>query len=229
MHKILSRKGIVFLVLFTVLALVGMNINFSSIIGQENQFFTLYQFFGPIAGGFLGIWGAAAVLGAQIVNFVMVGKEVDLINLLRLLPMVFAAIYFSRNGVRGLKDGLGIAVPLLAMLAFWLHPVGQQAWIYALWWVIPIAAKLLPDNLVLRSLGATFTAHCIGSVIWLWTIPMAPEVWLALIPVVAFERGLFALGIAGSYVLFTNVLSAVDKTFHIGKYVNLEKRYVLHL
>ncbi len=229
MHKILSRKGIVFLVLFTVLALVGMNINFSSIIGQENQFFTLYQFFGPIAGGFLGIWGAAAVLGAQIVNFVMVGKEVDLINLLRLLPMVFAAIYFSRNGVRGLKDGLGIAVPLLAMLAFWLHPVGQQAWIYALWWVIPIAAKLLPDNLVLRSLGATFTAHCIGSVIWLWTIPMAPEVWLALIPVVAFERGLFALGIAGSYVLFTNVLSAVDRTFHIGKYVNLEKRYVLHL
>ncbi|MFH1394368.1 MAG: hypothetical protein ABII71_04575 [Candidatus Micrarchaeota archaeon] len=229
MHNIISRKGLLFLALFTALALVGMQINFSSIIGQENQFFTLYQFFGPIAGGFLGIFGGVAVLGAQIVDYVLVGKEITAINLLRLLPMVFAALYFGRNWLRGIKDILGVAVPVLAMLAFWLHPTGQAAWIYALWWIIPVAAKFLPDNLVLRSLGATFTAHCIGSVVWLYTIPMPAEAWLALIPVVAFERGLFALGIAGSYVAFTNVLNTVDKAFHIGKYVNVEKRYLLHL
>ena len=229
MHDIISKKGLVFLALFTVLALVGMQINFSSIIGQEIQFFTLYQFFGPIAGGFLGIFGAVAVLGAQIVNYVLVGKEVTLINLVRLLPMVFAALYFGHSGLKGFKDRLGIAVPLLAMLAFWLHPTGQAAWLYALWWVIPVAAKFLPDNLLLRSLGATFTAHCVGSVVWLYTIPMPAEAWLALIPVVALERGLFALGIAGSYVVFTNVLAALDKTFHISEYVNVEKRYLLHL
>lgn len=229
MHKIISRKGLIFLALFTVLALIGMKINFSSIIGQENQFFTLYQFFGPVAGGFLGIWGAAAVLGAQVLDFILVGKVINGVNLLRLLPMVFAALYFGRNGIKGFKDGLGVAVPLLGMIAFWAHPIGQAAWLYPLYWIIPVAAKFLPDNLLLRSLGATFTAHCIGSVVWLYTIPMPAEAWLALIPVVAFERGLFALGIAGSYVVFTNVLAAVDKTFHIGKFVNVEKRYLLHL
>lgn len=227
MNKILSRKGVVFLVLFTILALVGMKINFSALVGADSQFFTFYQFFGPIAGGFLGIWGAVAVLGAQLINFILVGKTVSAINLLRLLPMIFAALYFGRNGLRGIKDKLGITVPILAILAFWLHPVGQQVWYFALFWTIPIIAKLLPDNLILRSLGATFTAHSVGGVLWIWTVPMSATAWIALIPIVAFERGLFALGIAGSYVVFVNVLNAVDKVFDINKYLTLEKKYVL--
>ena len=62
-QKIFSRKGIIFLLLFSVLSLIGMNINFSKLVGAENQFFTLFQFFGPIAGSFLGpIAGALSVL-----------------------------------------------------------------------------------------------------------------------------------------------------------------------
>ncbi|MBU0526875.1 hypothetical protein KKE92_00180 [Candidatus Micrarchaeota archaeon] len=227
MQKIFSKKGIVFLVLFTVLALVGMKLNFSTLIGEESQFLTIYQFFGPIAGGFLGIWGAAAVLGAQLINWVLVGKEISILNLLRLLPMVFAAIYFSRNGVRGIKDKLGLALPILAMLAFWFHPVGQQAWIYALFWVIPVIAKFLPENLVLRSLGATFTAHAVGAVLWIWTVPMTAEQWLMLLPITAFERILFALGIAASYVVFVNILKAVDSVVDIKSIINIDERYAL--
>jgi hypothetical protein len=227
MQKIFSKKGIVFLVLFTVLALVGMKLNFSTLIGEESQFLTIYQFFGPIAGGFLGIWGAAAVLGAQLINWVLVGKEMSILNLLRLLPMIFAAIYFSRNGVRGIKDKLGLALPILAMLAFWLHPVGQQAWVYALFWVIPVIAKFLPENLFLRSLGATFTAHAVGAVLWIWTVPMAAEQWLMLLPITATERILFALGIAASYVVFVNILKAVDSVVDIKSIINIDERYAL--
>ncbi len=227
MQKIFSKKGIVFLVLFTLLALVGMKLNFSTLIGEESQFLTIYQFFGPIAGGFLGIWGAAAVLGAQLINWVLVGKEISLLNILRLLPMVFAAIYFSRNGLRGVKDKLGVALPILAMLAFWLHPVGQQAWIYALFWVIPLIAKFLPENLLLRSLGATFTAHAVGAVLWIWTVPMAAQQWLMLLPITAFERILFALGIAASYIVFVNILKAVDTVVDIKSIINIEERYAL--
>ncbi len=227
MQKIFSKKGIVFLVLFTVLALVGMKLNFSTLIGEESQFLTIYQFFGPIAGGFLGIWGAAAVLGAQLINWVLVGKEISILNLLRLLPMVFAAIYFSRNGIRGIKDKLGLALPILAMLAFWIHPVGQQAWVYALFWVIPVIAKFLPENLILRSLGATFTAHAVGAVLWIWTVPMAAEQWLMLLPITAFERILFALGIAASYVVFVNILKAVDSVVDIKSIINIDERYAL--
>jgi hypothetical protein len=143
--------------------------------------------------------------------------------------MLFAVCYFSRNGISGLKDRLGIAVPLLAILAFWLHPVGQQAWYYALFWTIPIIVKFLPDRLFLRSLGATFTAHAVGGMFWVWTVPMTADQWTALLPVTAYERVLFALGITVSYVLFTNLLNAVDKVLNINNYITLEKRYVLQL
>jgi hypothetical protein len=229
MNNIFSIRGLVFLAVFTVLALLSMQINFSALVGANNQFFTVFQFFGPIAGGFLGLWGIAVVLVAQLANFMIAGKEANLINIVRLLPMLFAVCYFSRNGISGLKDRLGIAVPLLAILAFWLHPVGQQAWYYALFWTIPIIVKFLPDRLFLRSLGATFTAHAVGGMFWVWTVPMTADQWTALLPVTAYERVLFALGITVSYVLFTNLLNAVDKVLNINNYITLEKRYVLQL
>jgi hypothetical protein len=229
MVEILSVRGLAFLALFTVLALIGMQMNFSKLVGAENQFFTMFQFFGPIAGGFLGVWGAAAVMAAQLVNFAIAGKEATMLNLARLLPMLFAAYYFSQSKKVKLDDRLGIAVPLLAMTAFWLHPIGQQAWYYALFWTVPILVKFLPDRLFLRSLGATFTAHAVGGAFWVWTVPMTVEQWNLLIPVTAFERLLFASGIAVSYVLFTNVLNAVDSAWSITRYVNVEKRYVLHI
>ena len=43
-------KKIFFVLLFGFITLVGSQINFSAIVGAENQAFTLFQFFGPIAG-----------------------------------------------------------------------------------------------------------------------------------------------------------------------------------
>ena len=225
--KKISKRGMVFLGLFTVLALVGMNINFSPLVGAENQFFTLFQFFGPIAGGFLGVFGVLAVAVALLINFVAVGKEITIVNLARLLPMLFAAYYFSQYKKQKLNDRLSIAVPVLAMLAFWLHPVGREAWYFALFWTIPLIVKFLPDRLVFRSLGSTFTAHAVGGALWAWTVPMTAAQWNFLIPIVAYERILFTAGIAVSYIVFTNVLNALDKATQISPFVNIEKRYVL--
>ena len=49
---------------------------------------------------------------------------------------------------------------------------------------------------------------------------MTAEAWLLLIPVVAFERGLFAAGISVSHVLFNTILSRIaafakSDCFHI--------------
>ena len=91
-----SPKKIAFVLLFTALVLAGSQINFSRLVGADNQFFTLFQFFGPIPGAFLGPFvGAFAVLAAQLANIAVFGKTVSLIDALRLLPMVFAAIYFG--------------------------------------------------------------------------------------------------------------------------------------
>src|SRR3989338_3857358 len=114
--KKISKRGMVFLGLFTVLALVGMNINFSPLVGEKNQFFTLFQFFGPIAGGFLGVFGVIAVLLAQLIDFVVVGKEATLINILRLAPMLFAAFYFASKEIK--SKTIAIIVPAICIVAF---------------------------------------------------------------------------------------------------------------
>ena len=229
MKNMFSRRGMVFLALFVLLTFVGLQIDVFSIMGSEGKAFTLFEFFGPMAGGFLGFGGLVVVGLAKLIGFTISGSEFSLVGLAKLTPMMFAAYYFWKNGIRGFDDKLGVLVPAVAIAAFWLHPVGSQVWLYPLYWLIPIAAKFLPKNLLLRSLGATFMAHCVGSVLFLYTIPTAPELWLMLIPVVAIERGLFALGISASYVVFTNILESMDKALDVNKYLNIEKKYVLHL
>ncbi len=221
-----SSKKILFLLVFSALVLAGSQINFSPLLGIENQSFTLFQMVGPIAGASLGpIVGAASVLLAESVNFVYAGKAVSLINLLRLTPMLFAAYYFGRHGTAKLKD-LSTAVPIVCMALFMLHPVGAQVWFYSLYWVIPVAAKFFPNRLFLKSLGATFTAHAVGSTLFLYSIPTAPQLWLALIPVVAVERTAFALGISGMYIAVNTLLSKLSSKLS-SKVLNIDKRYVL--
>lgn len=237
----ISLRGIVFLAIFLALAYAAMQINVSELKGVTGKSFTAFEFFGPIAGAFIGAAGLVAVGAAKLVNAIVTGAPLGIVDLAKLTPMVFAAYYFWKNGERGVQDKLALLVPLAAMAAFWLHPVGQSwvsvdalglsipAGIYALYWLIPVIAKFLPDRLLLRSLGSTFTAHAVGSVLFLYTIPTEPALWIALIPVVAIERGCFALGISASHVLFTNAMNAVDRVWSITKYVNVERQYVLHI
>ncbi len=223
--KVISRKRVLFVLLFGFLALVSQSVNFSQLVGSKSQFFTFFQFIGPIAGGFLGpVAGVASVLLAQVGGIALLGKPFDFISVLRLTPMLFAAVYFANY-----KQKHNWFVPLLAIAAFLLHPVGGQAWYYSLYWLIPVVAALLPENLFLRSLGATFTAHAVGGVIWLYTF--APELntpayWTALIPIVAYERFLFAAGIAVSFVVFNTVLHKLEHWVP-NEVVSVDARYVL--
>jgi hypothetical protein len=210
-----TKKRLIFLVIFAVLVLVGKNINFAPLVGAENQFFTLFQFFGPIPGAFLGsVFGVIAILIAQLIDFVVVGKEVTWINVMRLAPMLFAAYYFGSK-----KRNLNVIFPAIAIGIFLLHPVGRQAWFYSLFWTIPIIARLLPAkyslSVPLRSLGATFTAHAIGGALWIWTVPMTKAMYVTLLPITFYERILFAAGIGISYVALNVVLDKVLDVFKI--------------
>lgn len=233
-RKIFSKTGLVFLGLFILLTYIGMQINFSPLLGlvaEENQFFTVFQLFGPVAGGFFGaILGAASVLVAELINFILLGKEFEFINLFRLTPMLFAAYYFAKNREKMFKNKFSLIIPAICMIAFILHPIGGQAWYYSLFWLIPIAVKFLPEHLILRSLGATFTAHAIGSTIFLYTIPTTPELWAVILPsIVIFERVIFAIGISISYVAFNTILDKVDSLTltNLRQIINIEDRYVL--
>lgn len=66
------------------------------------------------------------------------------------------------------------------------------------------------QSLFLTALGSTFIAHAVGSVIWCYTVPMTPAMWLGLIPVVALERTLFALGMVVAYKVIEFIFGKID-------------------
>lgn len=203
-----NASKLLFLGLFAIAGLIAMRINFSQLLGAPNQFFTLFQFFAPVAGGFLGsALGAAMVLITQSADFVFAGKEASLLNVARLFTLVAAAWYFGTNA----KQKWAAIVPLAAIALFVLHPVGGQVWFFAvMFWSIPVLAKFFyAENLLAKSLGSTLTAHAVGGVLWIYTLPTTPEFWVGLIPIVAYERLLFAVGIAVSFVALNAAFSRV--------------------
>lgn len=230
LDKLFTKKRIIFLLLFAAMVFAGGKINFSALVGAENQFFTMFQFFGPIAGSFLGpIFGSVSVLIAEIADYFISGKAFSLINIVRLTPMLFAAYYFGTK-----RKSISVIVPLLAIAAFVLHPVGRTVWFFSLYWTIPIIVKMLPkkysQNVLLKSLGATFTAHSVGGAAWIWAVPMTAGQWTALMPVVAYERLLFAAGIAGSYVIVNTVLDKITEKLKWkipADVLHIDKNYIL--
>ena len=101
-----------------------------------------------------------------------------------------------------------MAVPILCILTFIAHPIGRQVFYYALlFWSIPLVTYIKKDNLFIRALGATFTAHAVGGAAWIWAFNLPAAVWNGLIPVVIAERLLFATGIAASYIVVKYTLA----------------------
>jgi hypothetical protein len=203
---------LLFLGVFVIAGLIAMRLNFAKILGAENQFFNLFQFFAPVAGGFLGsAVGAILVFVTQGIDFLMTGKAFSLLNVARLLTLVAAAWYFGASGSKKGKQWALTAIPILAIVLFVSHPVGAQAWYYAvLFWSIPvITALFFADNLFAKSVGATMTAHAMGSVLFLYTVPSTPALWVGLIPVVVYERLVFSTGTALSFIGLNALFSRV--------------------
>jgi len=196
----MDKRKILFLVIFTVLGLLAFQVSVSKIVGS-GQSFTLFEFLAPIGGMFLGPWlGALSAFFVRGLNVAIFHQQLDWLTVLRFLPAMMAAVYF------GLKTKKTAIIFPVCILLFVLNPIGRQAWLYSAIWLIPFVASFFKKRLVLNSLGATFTAHAIGSVIFLYTLGLTPAIWLGLIPVVFFERGVFTVGIWLSCVVLNTVL-----------------------
>ena len=235
MKKFSAPTQVLFVVVFVLLVLVSRKINFSPLVGAENQFFTVFQFFGPIAGGILGpLFGAALVLFALVTDFFMNlatgSAPFEPKTLLRLLPAVFGAWYFGIKkgklsfGNKDLSSVASIGVPLVAIALFVAHPVAREVWYYSLFWTIPIIAHFFRQRLFIRSLGAVFAKHSVGSAIWVWTFDMSPGDWILLIPVVIIENLLFASGVTLAYVAASTILARMESKV---PFVSVERHYDL--
>lgn len=200
------QKKFIFLAIFTVLSFASLQVPFNKLAGS-NVSFTLFDFFAPIAGAFLGpIYAIASVLTVMIVNNLV--KDVTWTTgvIIRLFPTLFAVYYFAAISKKGSSKWI-LAVPILAIIAFLAHPNGRQVPYYTLFWIIPLIAYRFRNNLYMKSLGATFTAHAVGGMMWIWAFNLKASVWQGLIPIVIEERLLFAAGIAISFLIMKNVLN----------------------
>ncbi len=225
-----TTKKLTFLMIFAILALISQRINFSALVGAENQYLTVFNFFAPIAGIFLGpIFGIAAVLLAEIANNILRAMPWTVLNMSRLIPILLATFYFGTRN-KNWQQRLSIIIPVLAIIAFVLHPVGRTVWFFGFYMAIPLLPYILPkkwgQKLFLKSLGSTFTAYAIGTALWIWTIPMTRAQWLVLVPQVAFERLLFASGIMVSYIVFNTLLAKLDEKFTTNA-IFIDKDYIL--
>mgnify|MGYP005850637513 CR=1 FL=1 len=153
---------------------------------------------------FLGpILGAASVFFVRVMDVVLFQKPLDFLTVVRFLPAMMAAVYF------GLKTKKTAIIFPICIALFLLNPIGRQAWMYFAIWLIPFIASFFKNKLILNSLGATFTAHAIGSVIFLYAFGLTPAIWISLIPVVLIERGAFTVGIWMSCLDFNFVLDKI--------------------
>ena len=222
MTKHFTRKNILFTAIFAVLGLLALQFPVTQLVGSKAKF-TLFDFFGPVATGFIGVVpGVIAVFFMQFVNFLIHGAQVvDAGTIIRFFPMLFAAWYFGR------KSKFNWLVPLVAIVVFVAHPIGRTVPYFAAFWFIPIAMYPLRDrSLLARALGTTFSAHAVGGALWIWVFALPKAVWVSLIPVVAMERALFAIGITVMYVVLNNVLAFLVKKRVVKLEFLVNPRYV---
>ncbi|MDP2685020.1 MAG: hypothetical protein Q8P20_08370 [bacterium] len=199
------KKKIIYLCLFIGLGFILLQIPFTNIIGSDQKF-SIFDFFAPTIGMLLtSVWGAVSVIFVKLINALVNGQSLDTATIIRFFPLALAALYF---GARKYKYIVAL-IPVVCMVLFIMHPEGRGAWYYSLYWLIPMVTVFNKKSLVMNSLGATFTAHAIGGVAFLYAFNLPSEIWIALIPIVFLERMLFTAGIAVSYVAVNTVVNQI--------------------
>ena len=181
--------------------------------------FSAFSCFAPLAGDFGGfpmaflLIAARHFLGAAGLFFPPVATS------FYHLPTFFASAYWGTWGRL-----VGIAVPVVCFVAFVAHPVGRFAVPYTIYWAIPLVISLFrPKNSFFTALGSTFTAHAVGSTLWLYMFQSSPAYWLGLIPVVAVERLCMASAMTvgrvlliKTYNLSLRIFECIRKILRIG-------------
>lgn len=175
----------------------------SYIIGSKAAFFSATHMVAPMIGILGGIRALmiASVLKTTAAFFI--GGLNPFMTLVYHIPHFFAAFYWKTE-----KKYLRIGLPIVCMALFLLNPAGLKAWFYPMLWLIPIVAAFFAQkNIVIRALGSTFMAHAIGSVLWLYLVPMQTTDWLIAMPLALVERCTFAAGMVAVYCGY-NMLNA---------------------
>ena len=203
----MKTKQAITISLLLAISLIAQNIPLGTILSSSLKF-TAFDIVAPILGQLLGIMAIPIIIITQVYNLIT-HQELTFttIHAARLLTPLVATLYFAKN------TRMNYILPTICILLFVAHPIGRTAWYFSLFWTIPIITNQFRNNIFAKSLGATFSAHAVGGVIWLYSLSLPASFWQSLIPIVAIERIIMAAGITLMYYA-TNKLTLSIKNRH---------------
>jgi hypothetical protein len=210
---VMHLKNVLGTVCACVFASLAAYIKISFVVGSEEAFFSISSMVLPIIGLFGGLGSTTLFLCLKMVSRTLLhGLPAFGAPTLYLPSWCAAWSLTSRHWV------IWYLVPLLCITLFLVHPVGGQAWLYSMYWFIPMfVAFFTRHNFFDTALGATFIAHAVGSVIWLYTIPMTAAQWIALIPIVFLERVTYAAGMVVVYHVIQLISNTCAHSLYVKK------------
>ncbi|HLW72510.1 MAG TPA: hypothetical protein VKR54_00500 [Candidatus Babeliales bacterium] len=189
-----------------IVKLAGL-IKVSFLVGSQMIWFSASNSVLPLSGAFGGVMGSGLIFFTRQLLHLIFFKTVSLSFLAFCVPGLCASLYWATH-----HYAIRLLLPIACMGLFIIHPVGAQASVYSFYWLIPVVLFFVPQrSLFLQALGSTFVAHAVGSVIWLYTVPMTADMWITLIPIVLFERIAFALGMVIVHHLISFVFGLIDE------------------
>lgn len=201
--KVKGIAQVAFWLSVTAVVVALSYIDITPLLGVDQKGISLASVFMPLTGSFAVWFAPATALVRSLVAFVQTGSYW---SFLLYLPGLFAALAW-----RSTSFVIHCLVPFTCMIAFVMHAQGAGAPFYTLYWLIPIGLWFSGSRaLFARALASTFVAHAIGSLVWLNAYSIPSAVWNSLIPIVIFERLLFALALVSVYNTAHIVLSALQ-------------------
>lgn len=209
-----SLKGLFFMTLLILSSLFSI----SYLVGFSKVSISGFTLLAPIIG-FMGSAHIALIFIIGKVFFKYLSSmSISLLPITFYIPTVGSMLYSSYS-VIWLRTGL----PLMCIAFFIMHPVGYGAAPYVLFWLIPICCAFLSKQHVFWTmLGSIFTAHALGSVLWLYQVPMTSQQFLALIPIVFVERLIMASMMTVLYFAFKNLYMIFSPSSPFSKKIALK-------
>lgn len=176
---------------------------FSFIIGSKMAFFAPAAILLPLAGAFGGVAGSLGMLGMGLLVRSLFFGFMPMLFLAYHLPGFFASLYWATN-----SKLLRVLPVLVCAFLFLVHPIGTQCAWYSLFWLVPVFAAF-NSGLLSAALGSSFTAHAVGTVVWLYTGILSVSDFAVLAPVVIVERLMIAVAMALAYKCIVFVHSRI--------------------
>jgi len=185
MKKNLKIIPVSFLIVFARL------VPFNWIVGSLQATFSLSSMIAPVIAEQYGLaWISLFLFSKSMFSVSCFSVPAMCLFFAHRLSLLFASRAFQKR-----EFSTSILLPSVCMMLFSYHEAGRVAWFYSLYWLIPMVLFFIKDWQWSRALSASFIAHAVGSVVWLYTHSIPAPVWIGLIPVVFVERLLIASGI----------------------------------